>query len=117
MISDSEYRESLAKVQPGDEVVVFDRIFTVKRISKLYIFIVYGNHERRFRIKDGYEPGSDGSYQFNRPRIVPVNDQIRARIKLKRSREQLKAVFSRTLEYLPQDAVDEMTARLKVYDR
>lgn len=116
-MTESELREALLKIQPGDEVVVFDRIFPVKRTSKLYIFIMYGNHERRFRIKDGYEPGSDGGYNFNRARLIPVNDKIRARIKLKRSREQLKAVFSRTLENLPQEAVDEMTARLRVYDK
>lgn len=116
MISDLEYRESLTKLQPGDEVVVFDRIFPIKRISKLYIFIMYGNHERRFRIADGYEPGVHDVWG-NRPRIVPVTDEIRARIKLKRSREHLKAVFSRTLDDLPQEAVDEMTARLRVYDK
>lgn len=116
-MNEAEYGESLAKLQPGDEVVVFDRIFPIKRISKLYIFIMYGNHERRFRIKDGYEPGEHDVWRRNGPRVVPVNDKIRARIKLKRSREQLKAVFSRTLENLPQEAVDEMTARLMVYDK
>lgn len=112
----SDYYNSLSDLKVGDEVVAFDRIFRVNRISKMYIFILYGNHERRFRIKDGYEPGGS-DYQFNRPRIVPVTDEIRARVKLKRSREQLKAVFSRTLENLPQDAVTEMTARLRVYEK
>lgn len=115
MISESEYKESLTKLNDGDEVVVFDRIFKIKRISKLYIFIPYGNGERRFRIKDGYEPGSEGN--FNRPRIVPVTDEIRARLKLKYDRDYLKAVFSRTLEYLPQEVVTEMTARLRVYEK
>ena len=114
---DLEYRNSLAKLQPGDEVVVFDRIFPVKRISKLYIYIMYGNHERRFRIKDGYVPGMDGNFQRNCPRIMPVNDQIRAQLKLKHSRGHLKVVFSRTRENLPQEVVDEILTRLREYDR
>lgn len=112
----TEYYKSLSELKVGDEVVVFNQIRTITRVTKLFIVIQYGNMNRKFRIKDGYEPGSDSS-SFNRPRIIPITDELRARIKLKNDKDLLKAVFSRTIDNLNQDAVTEMTARLRVYEK
>ena len=111
----TEYYKSLSELKVGDEVVVFDRIFQIKRITKLFIVIQYGNMDRKFRIKDGTEAGDFP--RINQPRIIPITDELRARIKLKNDKDLMKAVFSRTIDNLNQDAVTEMTARLRVYEK
>lgn len=115
-MSNPDYYKSLSELKAGDEVFVFNQIRTITRITKLYIVIRCGNMDRKFRIKDGYAAGDSGGY-YDFPRIIIITDELRAQIKLKNDKGLLKAVFSRTIDNLNQDAVTELTARLRVYEK
>lgn len=111
----SDYYKSLSELKVGDDVVLFNQIRTITRVTKTLIVIQYGNMERKFRIRDGYE--SSSSSLNCPPRIIPITDKLRARINLKNDKDLLKYMFSRTIDNLDQDAVTEMIAILRVHEK
>jgi hypothetical protein len=121
-VNESQYREWMATLKPGDRVVIDAgralggrySIETISAVQKLHVVIDRGNYKTKFRRDTGYRAGERGSW--NLERVVRLTAEIEERVQRDRYIRKISTRSSSNLDEVSTERLRRIVEILKEHD-